>query len=84
MMRTGQTIKNDNLNVMATSGQGQQKGGATSQLQRCATGLKIRSLSPAHRSSPRNILLGGNKKSKMNPDDHTKNSYDINRSRTTA
>ena len=49
MMRTGRTMENDDLNVIAAAGRGQQKSDASPQLQRRNTGLKTRSPSPARR-----------------------------------
>ncbi|CAF1126779.1 unnamed protein product [Rotaria sordida] len=49
MMRTGRTIENGDLNIMAATGRGQQKPDASPQMQRRATGLKTRSPSPARR-----------------------------------
>ncbi len=57
MMRTGRTMENDDLNVVAAGGRGPQKRDASPQLQRRTTGLKTRSPSPAHRQSPGNGVL---------------------------
>ncbi|CAF1684187.1 unnamed protein product, partial [Adineta ricciae] len=51
MMRTGRTIENDDLNVVAAAGRGQQRSDASPQLQRRTGGIKTRSPSPARRPS---------------------------------
>ncbi|CAF3136348.1 unnamed protein product [Rotaria socialis] len=51
MMRTGRTMENDDLNVLAATGRGQQKAEASPQLQRRTPGVKTRSPSPARRTS---------------------------------
>ncbi|UJR38366.1 hypothetical protein I4U23_031036 [Adineta vaga] len=51
MMRTGRTLENDDLNVLAGTGRGQQKVDASPQSQRRTGGIKTRSPSPARRPS---------------------------------
>lgn len=55
-MRTGRNMENDDLNVMAASGRGQQKSDASPQLQRRTAGIKTRSPSPARRPSQTNDI----------------------------
>jgi len=57
MMRTGRTMENDDLNVMAAVGRGQQKSDASPQLQRRTTGFRTRSPSPARQQSQGNGVL---------------------------
>ena len=47
MMRTGQTIENGDLNVIAAAGRGPQKNDVSSQVQQRTTGVRTRSPSPA-------------------------------------
>jgi hypothetical protein len=54
MMRTGRTMENDDLNVMAATGRGPQKRDASPQIQRRTAGIKTRSPSPARRPSQGN------------------------------
>ena len=58
-MRTGRTMENDDLNVTAAAGRGQQKTDASPQPQRRTTGLKTRSPSPARRQPQANGVSGG-------------------------
>jgi membrane protease subunit (stomatin/prohibitin family) len=53
-MRTGRTMENDDLNVLAATGRGQQKSDASPHLQRRTSGMKTRSPSPARRPSQGN------------------------------
>ena len=57
MMRTGRTTENDDLNIMAASGRGQQRSAISPQLQRHATGIRTRSPSPARRPIQVNGVL---------------------------
>ena len=57
MMRTGRTMENDDLNVMAATGRGPQKPDASPQLQRRTVGIKTRSPSPARRPSQTDGVL---------------------------
>ncbi|CAF3090733.1 unnamed protein product [Rotaria sp. Silwood2] len=57
MMRTGRNIENDDLNILAGTGRGQQKSDASPQLQRRTSGLRTRSPSPARRPSQANEFL---------------------------
>jgi hypothetical protein len=57
MMRTGRTNENDDLNVMAAGGRGQQKTDASPQAQRRTTGINIRTPSPARRPSQSDGVL---------------------------
>lgn len=56
-MRTGRTMENDDLNILAASGRGQPKNDASPQLQRRTVGIKTRSPSPARRPSQTNGIL---------------------------
>jgi hypothetical protein len=56
MMRTGRTMENDDLNVIA-AGRGQPKSDASPQIQRRTTGIKTRSPSPARRPLQNNDVL---------------------------
>lgn len=51
MMRTGRTMENGDLNVMAAAGRGPQKNDQASQVSQRSTGAGTRSPSPAHRTS---------------------------------
>ena len=53
-MRTGRTIENDDLNITAAVGRGQQKRDASPQVQRRTAGVNTRSASPARRPSQGN------------------------------
>jgi hypothetical protein len=67
MMRTGRTIENDDLNVMAGTGRGQQKIDASPQLQRRAGGVNTRSPSPARRPSQGNGVVQQKARIQMPP-----------------
>ncbi|CAF1396564.1 unnamed protein product [Adineta steineri] len=56
MMRTGRTMENDDLNVIA-AGRGQQKADPSPQPQRRVVGMKTRSPSPARRPSQSNGVV---------------------------
>jgi len=49
MMRTGRTTENDDLNVMAATGRGQQKNYNSSNVQKRVIGVRTRTPSPARR-----------------------------------
>ena len=56
-MRTGRTMENDDLNIVAATGRGQQKSDVPSNTQRRTSGVKTRSPSPAHRPAQGNGVL---------------------------
>ena len=64
MMRTGRTMENDDMNLTAATGRGQQKSDASPQLPRRTIGLHTRSPSPARRPVQTN---GGVQQQKTRP-----------------